>query len=51
MNARQLYEQIKAALNYFDIPFNRMDLMNVTFNEGAVTFEYKGASIRREIEE
>lgn len=41
MDAEQLYDEMKAALNLFGLRFNEKDQMGVSFSSEGVTFTYR----------
>lgn len=45
MNADELYEQMKEALNMFGLSFYQKDSMQVEFKDGQVIFTYGNKSI------
>lgn len=51
MNADDLYQEIKAALEYFGLRFKEMHLVEVRFHDGEIEFSYGGRSTRVKVSE
>lgn len=45
MNAQELYDEIKAALKYFDLMFHEMDKIQVTVLPNAIVLRHDEASV------
>ena len=45
MNAQNVYDLIKESLNFFDLNFNQMKEITVTFDKDSITLYYKNEKI------
>jgi len=45
MNGEAFYEEMKAALRYFQLGWNQKHEMTVTVENGRIVFSYKGLAI------
>lgn len=49
MSAQDLYDRIKAALDFFGLKFSDMDEIKVEFDDCSITFSHRNRKITEEL--